>query len=86
MILMNGNLLTLPAAIGSWAGWPETGAINTVQECQAIDISNLKSVAPHTTTQMRFTGNLNSNIAINYSIDDTVTPPVNKALEANGHQ
>jgi len=67
-------------------GWmaDETGAINTVQECQAIDISNLKSVAPHTTTQMRFTGNLNSNIAINYSIDDTVTPPVNKALEANG--
>lgn len=53
-------------------GWmaDETGAIDTVGECQAIDISNLKSVPPHATTQMKFIGNLNSNIPVNYAIDD----------------
>lgn len=59
-------------------GWmaDETGFIDTIKEPQAIDISKLKSVPPHATTQMRFTGNLNSNIAVNYSIDeaDPTTP------------
>jgi len=65
-------------------GWMAdlTGTIDTVKECQAIDISNLKSVPPNATTQMRFTGNLNSNIGVNYSVDDSVEPPVNTALGA----
>lgn len=58
-------------------GWmaDANGVIDTVRESQPIDISTFKTVNPHATTQMRFTGNLNSNIAVNYSLDDTATPP-----------
>lgn len=58
-------------------GWmaDKYGAIDTVQASRAIDISSFKTVNPNATTQVNFTGNLNSNIAVNYTIDDTVTPP-----------
>lgn len=66
-------------------GWmaDKDGIIDTVKECQAIDISALKSVPPNATTQMRFIGNLNSNIGVNYSLN-TDNPPVPIALEENG--
>ena len=62
-------------------GWmaDKDGIIDTVKECQAIDISNLKSVPPNATTEMRFTGNLNSNIGVNYAVD-TSDPPKPKAF------
>jgi flagellar hook protein FlgE len=59
-------------------GWmaDKDGIIDTVKECQAIDISALKSVPPNATTQMRFTGNLNSNIGVNYAIDAADDDPI----------
>lgn len=54
-------------------GWmaDQNGYIDTIRDPQAIDISQFKSVPPHATTLMRFSGNLNSNMAVNYSIDDS---------------
>ncbi len=57
-------------------GWmaDKDGIIDTVKECQAIDISNLKSVPPNATTEMHFIGNLNSNIGVNYSLSNDDPP------------
>lgn len=58
-------------------GWmaDEHGVIDTVQASRAIDISSFKTVNPNATTQVNFTGNLNSNIGVNYTIDYSDTPP-----------
>jgi len=52
-------------------GWmaDETGFIDTVKAPQAIDISAFRTVEPHATTQVRFSGNLNSNITVNSGWD-----------------
>jgi len=54
-------------------GWKadDDGYIDTIKDPQAINISDLKTVPPKATTQMRFTGNLNSNITVNYALDTT---------------
>lgn len=47
-------------------GWmaDENGEISTVKATQPIDISGFKTVNPHATTEMRFAGNLDSNLDI----------------------
>ncbi len=63
-------------------GWmaDNQGNIDTTKALQDIDISGLKSVAPKATTEMRFSGNLNSNISVNYYLDTSSTPPQQKPI------
>jgi flagellar hook protein FlgE len=46
-------------------GWmADEGKINTTRDYEAIDISNLKTVAPKATEQVIFGGNLDSNLPV----------------------
>ncbi|NLB87729.1 MAG: flagellar hook protein FlgE, partial [Syntrophomonadaceae bacterium] len=65
-------------------GWiaDEDWNIDTVKATEPIDISAFKSIPPKATTEMKFAGNLNSNIGVNYALT-TDDPPVPKAFDAN---
>jgi len=55
--------------VQGWMADPVTGNIDTTTAAQKIDISGYKTVKPNATTQMRFSGNLNSNLDAGWEND-----------------